>query len=593
MNSIFKYKENNGEVIITGLQEGVAETAIVIPETIGNMPVVEIGPKAFEFSTITDIKIGKNIRKIEKEAFAHCRKLSSVTWNCKCNTIPDNCFYRCTELKKFDFAAIKRVGQYAFGESGLQEVYIPQNIEMIGVGAFNICSELHSVTWNGTCDVIPTSCFYLCSNLKSFNFSAIKKVGQYAFGESGLQEVCLPKNIEIIENEAFSGCSELHSVTWNCKCNAIPANCFYECVNLKVFDFSTIKEIGQYAFYKSGLQEVRLPKNIESIYERVFGECSELQFVEWNCKCDAIPANCFSECSNLTSFNFAGIKKIGPYAFWASGLQEVRLPKKIECIFERAFYACSELQFVEWNCKCNEISDYCFCKCTKLKQFDFSGIERIGKHAFEESGLQEVNLPENINVVLVGAFEKCGELQSVTWSHKCELIPANCFADCLKLTKFNFANAKKIEQYAFSNSGLQEVRLQKNIESISNKAFCGCSELHSVTWRCQCDVIPNACFERCSNLKQFDLSNVKKIEAYAFGRSGLTSVTLSKKNEVDQNCFAYCNDLEKIEWLSDRNIEKNIFAECKNIKEIFISDSVMDIAVDAFASSPIAEISFV
>ena len=593
MNSIFKYKENNGEVIITGLQEGVAETAIVIPETIGNMPVVEIGPKAFEFSTITDIKIGKNIRKIEKEAFAHCRKLSSVTWNCKCNTIPDNCFYRCTELKKFDFTAIKRVGQYAFGESGLQEVYIPQNIEMIGIGAFNICSELHSVTWNGTCDVIPTSCFYLCSNLKSFNFSAIKKVGQYAFGESGLQEVCLPKNIEIIENEAFSGCSELHSVTWNCKCNAIPANCFYECVNLKVFDFSTIKEIGQYAFYKSGLQEVRLPKNIESIYERAFGECSELQSVEWNCKCDAIPANCFSECSNLTSFNFAGIKKIGSYAFWASGLQEVRLPKKIECISERAFYACSELQFVEWNCKCNEISDYCFCKCTKLKQFDFSGIERIGKHAFEESGLQEVNLPENINVVLVGAFERCGELQSVTWSHKCELIPANCFADCLKLTKFNFANAKKIEQYAFSNSGLQEVRLQKNIESISNKAFCGCSELHSVTWRCQCDVIPNACFERCSNLKQFDLSNVKKIEAYAFGRSGLTSVTLSKKNEVDQNCFAYCNDLEKIEWLSDRNIEKNIFAECKNIKEIFISDSVMDIAVDAFASSPNAEISFV
>ena len=140
---------------------------------------------------------------------------------------------------------------------------------------------------------------------------------------------------------------------------------------------------------------------------------------------------------------------------------------------------------------------------------------------------------------------------------------------------------------------MQEVRLQKNIESISNEAFCGCSKLHSVTWRCQCDVIPNACFERCSNLKQFDLSNVKKIEAYAFGRSGLTSVTLSKKNEVDQNCFAYCNDLEKIEWLSDRNIEKNIFAECKNIKEIFISDSVMDIAVDAFVSSPNAEITFV
>ena len=526
MNSIFLYVEKNGEITITGLKEGVSDTSIVIPETIDGMPVVEIGPKAFEFSTITDIKIGINIRKIEKEAFAHCRKLNSVTWNCKCNAIPDKCFYRCTELKKFDFTAIKRVGQYAFGESGLQEVYIPQNIEMIGIGAFNICSKLHSVTWNGTCDVIPTSCFYLCSNLKSFNFSAIKKVGQYAFGESGLQEVCLPKNIEIIENEAFSGCSELHSVTWNCKCNAIPANCFYECVNLKVFDFSTIKEVGQYAFYKSGLQEVRLPKNIEIIYERAFGECCELQSVKWNCKCDAIP-------------------------------------------------------------------DYCFCNCTKLKQCEFLGIQKIGRYAFERSCLQEVDLPETIKEVSVGAFRKCGELQSATWPHKCDVIPADCFAGCLKLTQFDFSNAKKIEQYAFGNSGLQEVRLQKNIESISNEAFCGCSKLHSVTWRCQCDVIPNACFERCSNLKQFDLSNVKKIEAYAFGRSGLTSVTLSKKNEVDQNCFAYCNDLEKIEWLSDRNIEKNIFAECKNIKEIFISDSVMDIAVDAFASSPNAEISFV
>ena len=392
MNSIFIYKKINGEVIITGLQEGVAETAIEIPETIENMPVVEIGPKAFEFSTITDIKIGINIRKIEKEAFAHCRKLNSVTWNCKCNAIPDKCFYRCTELKKFDFTAIKRVGQYAFGESGLQEVYIPQNIEMIGDGAFNICSELHSVTWNGTCDVIPTSCFYLCSNLKSFNFSAIKKVGQYAFGESGLQEVCLPKNIEIIENEAFSGCSELHSVTWNCKCNAIPANCFYECVNLKVFDFSTIKEIGQYAFYKSGLQEVRLPKNIESILEGAFYVCSELQFVEWNCKCDVIPADCFLGCSNLMQFDFSGIKKIGGRAFYESGLQEVCLTGNTEVVSKKAFSCCKILRTVIWNCKCNVIPVECFVRCSNLTKFDFSSVKRIEAYAFWRSGLTSVTL---------------------------------------------------------------------------------------------------------------------------------------------------------------------------------------------------------
>ena len=63
MNSIFIYKEINGEVIITGLKEGVVTTSIVIPETIEGIPVVEIGPEAFRSTSITDIKIGANIKK--------------------------------------------------------------------------------------------------------------------------------------------------------------------------------------------------------------------------------------------------------------------------------------------------------------------------------------------------------------------------------------------------------------------------------------------------------------------------------------------------------------------------------------------------
>ena len=76
--NIFKFKKNNNEVIITGLQEDVSDTSIVIPETIDGLPVVEIGPRAFKLSNITDIKIGANIRKIGEEAFGHCSKLHSM-----------------------------------------------------------------------------------------------------------------------------------------------------------------------------------------------------------------------------------------------------------------------------------------------------------------------------------------------------------------------------------------------------------------------------------------------------------------------------------------------------------------------------------
>ena len=524
--NIFKYKKNKNEVIITGLQEDVSNTSIVIPETIDNMPVVEIGPRAFKLSNITDIKIGANIRKIGEEAFGYCCKL-------------------------------------------------------------------HFITWNGTCDEIPDGCFFFCENLKTFDFSAIKKVGRYAFRASGLQEACLPENIEVVSEGAFDGCSELHSVIWHCKCNVIPSDCFFKCSNLKAFDFSSIKSIGKDAFNQGGLQRIDLPATVEKVYERAFRECRNLQFATWNCKCDEIPDSCFAVCRKLKSFNFAGIKKIGSHAFELTDLEKVDLPATVESISEWAFSTCNGLRSVTWNCKCDVIPADCFYECTNLKQFDFSGIEKIGKHAFEGSGLQEVNLPENINVVLVGAFERCGELQSATWSHKCELIPSNCFEGCLKLTKFNFANAKRIGQSAFRNSGLQEVRLAKNIKNVYDSAFYECRKLQFVEWNCQRDVIPDTCFARCSSLKEFDLSNVRKIGERAFIYSGLTSVTLSTGTAVSQGCFACCNDLEKIKWLSDESIEKNIFAECKNIKEILISDKVMNIAVGAFAASPNAEISFV
>ena len=118
MNSIFKHTENNGEVIITGLQEGLATTSIVIPETIDGMPVIEIGPEAFQSTSITDIKIGENIREIGIQAFYMCKKLKSVTWHCQCDVIPTNCFLGCSNLASFNFAGIKKLEHMLFIKAG-------------------------------------------------------------------------------------------------------------------------------------------------------------------------------------------------------------------------------------------------------------------------------------------------------------------------------------------------------------------------------------------------------------------------------------------------------------------------------------------
>ena len=220
-------------------------------------------------------------------------------------------------------------------------------------------------------------------------------------------------------------------------------------------------------------------------------------------------------------------------------------------------------------------------------------VTEIARQAFYGSPITDVTIGENVREIGKQAFYMCKKLSSVTWHCQCDVIPADRFDGCSNLAQFDFSGIKKIGQHAFRKSGLQKVCLPKNIESISEWAFGECKELRTVEWNCTCDVIPADCFLGCSNLTQFHFSSVKKIGARAFKGSGLTSVILNKGTEVGKSCFAYCGNLEKVEWLSDVSIKGRVFEGCKNIKEIFISDSVMDIAVDAFASSPNAEISFI
>ena len=369
LNSIFKHTENNGEVIITGLQEGLATTSIVIPETIDGMPVIEIGPKAFQSTSITNIKIGENIRGIG-----------------------DKAFYKCTSLSKFDFSSVESIGVMAFAESGLQEVELPHNI---------------------------------------------KRVGDFAFKD------------------------------------------------------------------------------------------------------------------------------------------------------------CTSLKTVHWNAQTKNISQCCFGNCTSLSKFDLSSVESIGESAFSESGLKEINLPHNIQKVRKEAFYSCKSLKAVRWNAQTQSIPMDCFRRCSSLSEFDFSSVENIGAGAFSGSGLKEVNLSHNIQKVERNAFFGCKSLKEVHWNAQTKEIPLYCFYECSSLKQFSFSDVEYLAVEAFAHSGLTSVRLSKGTAVAQSCFACCNDLEKVEWLSDMNIKGRVFEECKNIKEIFISDSVMDIAVDAFSSSPNAEISFI
>ena len=61
------YEPNNGSYVVKGY-EG-SEVNVIIPDTCNDVPVTEINRKVFENSDIQSIVIGKNVTKINHDAF--------------------------------------------------------------------------------------------------------------------------------------------------------------------------------------------------------------------------------------------------------------------------------------------------------------------------------------------------------------------------------------------------------------------------------------------------------------------------------------------------------------------------------------------
>jgi hypothetical protein len=119
----FTYTIDNEKVTITGYTG--TGGAVVIPGTIGGLPVTQIGNEAFkDKTTITAITFPDSVLKIGDGAFYHCEYLATVTFGSGVTTIGDWAFGHCYRLKS---------------------IIIPNSVTSLGNGALSDCIELESV----------------------------------------------------------------------------------------------------------------------------------------------------------------------------------------------------------------------------------------------------------------------------------------------------------------------------------------------------------------------------------------------------------------------------------------------------------------
>ena len=105
-----------------------------------------------------------NVTSIGSNAFASCKKLTSISIPNSVTSIGSSAFYGCDALASiFIPYSITSIDYGAFsGCTGLISFNIPNNVTSIGVRAFADCKNLTSITIPNSVTSIATNAFWYC-----------------------------------------------------------------------------------------------------------------------------------------------------------------------------------------------------------------------------------------------------------------------------------------------------------------------------------------------------------------------------------------------------------------------------------------------
>ena len=227
----------------------------------------------------------------------------------------------------------------------------------------------------------------------------------------------------------------------------------------------------------------------------------------------------FTDCKKLVSVVFpSSLTTIGSYAFYnCDGLHSITIPNTVKTIGTDAFYSCDALESVE-IIGTETIGDSAFKYCKNLRNVYLKDAGTIGTFAFRNcQSLQNVYL-ENIKTVGDYAFGS---------SSNGDYTSNNKMLDSVVLS-----NITTIGRYAFGYAINLNLIEMKNITTIREFAFIGCSALSAVN--IDAVTVEKGAFESCTSLTAVTIGKRVK-ELLNYGNS----------NDY-HSVFQYCNVLTSV-----------------------------------------------
>ncbi len=108
-------------------------------------------------------------------------------------------------------------------------------VKRIGERSFEGNSAIKIIIMPGTVSDIGNRAFYKCRHLKQVRLSRkIAVLPEEVFAETGLEEVVIPKNVSVIQQNAFAYCDKLERVIFEkrSRLKSVHSRAFYSCRHL-------------------------------------------------------------------------------------------------------------------------------------------------------------------------------------------------------------------------------------------------------------------------------------------------------------------------------------------------------------------------
>lgn len=261
------------------------------------------GSEREDSNVISNIVLGKDIKRIGCYAFTYCYKAKDVILPEGIYEIGDEAFRSCSNFK---------------------EIVIPDSIKILGNGCFSNCRNLSSVILPDNLESIPDRAFSACNSLTEITLPpSLETLGSNAFsGCRSLTQITLPSNLKTLGVEAFFNCNSLTEITLPASLQNIEddgfdsSGAFANCTNLKKVNFEEgfSANIPGEMFANCGfLTGISIPENVPYIGFSVFSNCNRLTTIRINGAKTKISSNAFRDCKNLNiieSFDCSYAKKI-------------------------------------------------------------------------------------------------------------------------------------------------------------------------------------------------------------------------------------------------------------------------------------------